>query len=44
MFNIDPDNHFHASISTDTNTAMNTLSEMSNPRETYLSYILMLEV
>ena len=45
MFNIDPDNPFHASIPTDTKiiTMMNSLSDMSNPLVTYHSYILMLE-
>ena len=43
MFNIDPDNHFHASIPTLNITVMNSLSEMSNPIVTYHSYILMLE-
>ena len=44
MFNIDPDNHFHASIPTDTKYYnVNSLSEMSNPLVTYHSYILMLE-
>ena len=46
MFNIDPDNHSHASIPTDTKYYSDEqfVRDVSNPRETYLSYILMLEV
>ena len=44
MFNIDPDNHFHASIPTDTKYYNDEqFADMSNPLVTYHSYILMLE-